>query len=63
MLPEDRRRNPAPSGVGGCQEIEIVSNNADGPALQVRENAWVDAYRRTPRTKPVGLESDVHFLL
>ena len=43
-------------------QIEIVSN-ADGPALQVRENARVDAYRRTPRTKPVGLESDVHFLL
>jgi hypothetical protein len=43
------------------EAIEIVSN-ADGPALQVRENAWVDAYRRT-RTKPVGLESDVHFLL
>ena len=43
-------------------ESEIVSN-AHGPALQVRENAWVDAYRRKPRTKPVGLESDVHFLL
>ena len=43
-------------------EVEIVSN-ADGPALQARENAWVDAYRRTPRTKPVRLERDGHFLL
>ena len=42
--------------------IEIVSN-ADGPALQVRENAWVDAYRRTRRAKPVRLEIDAHFLL
>ena len=41
--------------------IEIVSN-AEGPALQMRENVWVEAYRRT-RTKPIGLESDLHFLL
>ena len=24
MLPEERRRNPAPSGVGGCQQINLV---------------------------------------
>jgi hypothetical protein len=35
-------------------------STAAGPALQARENAWVDAYRRTLRTKPVGLESDAH---
>ena len=42
--------------------IEIVSA-ADEPALRARESVWTNAYRRTPRTKPVGLESDVHFLL
>ena len=37
-------------------EVEIVST-ADEPALRVRESAWTDTYRRTPRVNPTSVEA------